>query len=96
MGKLTWRGPVPKDDPMFSTGPELFSPLASSELEKSSVTGTVEATPVTTSAVTEDDARVGLKLETPRSSSRLTPSEIESLRQEAKASQVAMRAMLKK
>lgn len=25
MGKLTLRGPVPKDDPMFSGGPEVFS-----------------------------------------------------------------------
>jgi hypothetical protein len=89
MGKLTWRGPVPKDDPMFS-------PCASSELEKSSVTGAVETTLVTSSTVTEDEARVDLKRDTSRSSSRLTPSEIESLRQDAKASQIAMRAMLKK
>lgn len=25
MGKLTYEGPVPKDDPMFTGGPQLFS-----------------------------------------------------------------------
>lgn len=29
MGKATYKGLVPKDDPMFSTGPELFSRSAS-------------------------------------------------------------------
>jgi hypothetical protein len=29
MGKITLIGPVPPDDPMFSSGPELFSRLGS-------------------------------------------------------------------
>jgi hypothetical protein len=46
MGKATYKGLVPRDDPMFSTGPEVFSHLGSSESLKTSPKGISGETPV--------------------------------------------------
>jgi hypothetical protein len=43
MGKATYKGLVPKDDPMFSTGPELFSRPESSKSSTSTQTNTAGA-----------------------------------------------------
>lgn len=40
MGKATFVGFVPKDDPMFSGGPQLFSRPGSNQPSKTSPTGT--------------------------------------------------------
>ena len=44
MGKGTFKEFVPKDDPMFSSGPELFSRLGSRMSSATSATGTGGAT----------------------------------------------------
>ncbi len=44
MGKITLRGPVPKDDPMFSTGPEIISRHESSESSTNSASDTTGVT----------------------------------------------------
>jgi hypothetical protein len=46
MGKLTLRGPVPKDHPMFSGGPEVLSRPESRPSSKNSLSATVGATPL--------------------------------------------------
>lgn len=58
MGKLTYKGFVPKDDPMFSTGPEAFSRLAStpsSETSPSATTGATRAKSDSAPVETEQD-----------------------------------------
>ena len=45
MGKITYKGLVPKDDPMFSNGPELFSRPAYKPSSKSTAKNTAGATP---------------------------------------------------
>jgi hypothetical protein len=55
MGKLTYKGLVPRDDPMFSTGPEVFSRLGSSESSKTSPKSTSGETPAESSSATEAD-----------------------------------------
>lgn len=45
MGKATYKGLVPKDDPMFSTGPELFSRPESNESSTNTPADTTGATP---------------------------------------------------
>ena len=45
MGKATYKGLVPQDDPMFSTGPELFSRPESNESLTNTPTDTAGATP---------------------------------------------------
>lgn len=55
MGKLTYKGLVPRDDPMFWTGPEVFSRLGSSESSSSSQKSTGGATSVESSSATEPD-----------------------------------------
>ena len=55
MGKLTYKGLVPRDDPMFSTGPEVFSRRGSSESSSSSPMSTSGETPVESSSATELD-----------------------------------------
>jgi hypothetical protein len=44
MGKITLEGPVPKDDPMFLTGPELISRPGSNESSTTSAIGMTAAT----------------------------------------------------
>jgi hypothetical protein len=53
MGKATYKGLVPRDDPMFSTGPEVFSRLGSSESLKSSQKSTSGETTVESSSATD-------------------------------------------
>jgi hypothetical protein len=53
MGKATYKGLVPRDDPMFSTGPEVFSRLGSSESSKTSPKGTSGEAPVESSSAAE-------------------------------------------
>jgi hypothetical protein len=53
MGKATYKGLVPRDDPMFSTGPEVFSLLGSSESSSSSQKSTSGETPVESSSAVE-------------------------------------------
>lgn len=45
MGKGTYKGLVPQDDPMFSTGPELFSRPGSKTSSVTSASDTGGATP---------------------------------------------------
>ena len=72
MGKTTWRGPVPKDDPMFSGGPEIFSRPVS----KPSSSGTAksmdgETQDPSNSATSELSLKARFKL--------MTPAQIEDL-----------------
>ncbi len=53
MGKLTYKGLVPRNDPMFSTGPEAFSRLGSSESSISSPKSTSGETPSESSSATD-------------------------------------------
>ena len=46
MGKGTYKGQAPKDDPMFSGGPQIFSPYVFRPSSKTSQPSTTEATPV--------------------------------------------------
>ncbi len=55
MGKATYKGLVPRDDPMFSTGPEVFSRLGSSESSRTSPKSTSGETPVESSSAIEPD-----------------------------------------
>ena len=52
MGKATFKGFVPPDDPMFSTGPEIFSRHESSASSPSSATSTDGATQDQSSSAT--------------------------------------------
>lgn len=45
MGKITLKGPVPKDHPMFSSGPEMVSRPGSSEFLKTSANAMAGETP---------------------------------------------------
>jgi hypothetical protein len=56
MEKATYKGLVPQDDPMFSTGPELFSRPESNESSTSS--------PTATSGVTQESSASATALET--------------------------------
>ncbi len=49
MGTATYAGPVPKDHPMFSGGPELFSLQRFNESSKTSASATDGVTPETSS-----------------------------------------------
>lgn len=53
MGKLTYKGLVPKDDPMFSTGPELFSRPESNESSMNTPSNTAGAMQERSSSATE-------------------------------------------
>lgn len=58
MGKLTYKGLVPPDDPMFSGGYEMFSRPESSRSSTASVSDTTGATPAPSSSVeTEAEAK---------------------------------------
>jgi hypothetical protein len=58
MGKLTYKGLVPPDDPMFSSGPEMFSRPESRPSSMTSVRDTTGATPAQSSSVeTEADGK---------------------------------------
>lgn len=50
MGKATYLGLVPPDDPMFSGGPQLFSPRASSPSSTTSPAATTRATPASSTS----------------------------------------------
>lgn len=45
MGKATYIGPVPPGDPMFSSGPEMFSRRESSKSSMTSPSATAGETP---------------------------------------------------
>ena len=51
MGKATYKGLVPPDDPMFSGGPQMFSRVESKPSPVTSVSVTAGATPVQSSLV---------------------------------------------
>jgi hypothetical protein len=55
MGKLTYKGLVPRDDPMFSTGPEIFSRLESSASSTTSANATTGATPSVSNSAIEQE-----------------------------------------
>ena len=58
MGKLTYKGFVPKDDPMFSTGPGVFSRLGSSGssmTSDSAMDGATQAKQTSAPSETEED-----------------------------------------
>ncbi len=67
MGKITLEGFVPQDDPMFSSGPELFSPPEFSLSLKSSAIAKTGATQANSSSAnapeTEQD---GIRAEAQR------------------------------
>jgi hypothetical protein len=53
MGKFTDKGLVPPDDPMFSTGPELFSRRGSSASSTTSASATDGATQAPSTSATK-------------------------------------------
>lgn len=55
MGKGTFKGFVPKDDPMFSTGPELFSRPEYKPSSTSSAKSTTGATPAKPSSAEQTE-----------------------------------------
>lgn len=60
MGKATYKGFVPPDDPMFSTGPELISRRASTpsfETSPSATTGATRAMSDSAPSETEQDGK---------------------------------------
>lgn len=60
MGKLTYKGFVPKDDPMFSTGPKLFSRRESTPSSPTSASATDGEMPAKSGSVeteTEQDEK---------------------------------------
>ena len=82
MGKGTYLGLVPKDDPMFSSGPELFSPLDFSPSSRSSALATDGATQDKSASAdeapeTEEDgirAEAQRRLRVRRMYEKITPS----------------------
>ena len=52
MGKATYKGLVPKDDPMFLTGPELYSRLGSNESSTNTPSDTAGAPPANSGSAT--------------------------------------------
>ena len=56
MGNLTFRGFVPKDDPMFSGGPEIFSRPESRQSPTTSAPGTTGVTPASKSSASDADS----------------------------------------
>lgn len=52
MGKATYKGLVPKDDPIFLTGPEFISRPRSSESSTTSASGTTGATQANSGSAT--------------------------------------------
>ncbi len=58
MGKATYKGLVPPDDPMFSNGPEMFSRPESKPSSMTSASDTTGVTPAQSSSVeTEADGK---------------------------------------
>lgn len=55
MGKITFKGLVPKDDPMFSTGPQLFSRPGSSESSTTSASATAGTMPAASTSAKKDE-----------------------------------------
>ena len=73
MSKLTFKGFVPEDDPMFSSGPEIFSRPESKPPPTSKATTTTDVTPVRKSPVLSEDESMKAGEQVPPSG--MTPEE---------------------
>ena len=80
MGKATYKGLVPRDDPMFSGGVEIFSRLGSSKSSTTSAPSTAGATQAPSTLPTSSNpARVKTQQELAEGYANMTTAQLAKL-----------------